>query len=308
MHFIFAVFTFVIVTFVIFIAGQYIFSDTANIKRRLSNLEKREVYSQYEIELTKPFLKRTIFPFFQKASNLITRYSTTASAESLKKKLRMAGSPMGLGASEFVGIKVVLMISFSAMGFFMGLSGGFESGALMTIAGGLLGTIIPDFWLKSKISERKMEIQYEMPDVLDLLTVSVEAGLGFDSAISKVVEKSSGVLASEFKGLLHEIRMGKPRREAMIELKDNVDVEDVSSFVATLVQADQLGVSIGKVLRVQSESMRVKRRQRAQEAALKAPIKMLLPLVFCIFPTLFVVLLGPAIINLIVTFQESGVL
>jgi tight adherence protein C len=139
----------------------------------------------------------------------------------------------------------------------------------------------------------------QLPDALDLLTISVEAGLGFDAALSKVVEKMEGPLVDEFRQALAEVRMGRPRREALRDVAQRADAQPVSNFIGAIVQAEQLGVPIAKVLQIQSDQLRIQRRQRAEEAAAKAPVKMLFPMVGCIFPTIFIVILGPAIITVI---------
>lgn len=154
------------------------------------------------------------------------------------------------------------------------------------------------------MQDRKNEILKTLPDVIDLLTVSVEAGLGFDGALSKVVEKSQGQTANEFNTVIQEMKMGKPKRDALKEMSNRVGLHDMSTFVGAVIQADQLGVSIGNVLRIQSEQMRQKRRQRAQEKAMKAPIKMLIPMVLFIFPTIFTVLIGPVIIRMVDMFMK----
>ena len=166
-----------------------------------------------------------------------------------------------------------------------------------------LGWLVPEMMMQSKRKEREKQIRKSLPDVLDLLTVSVEAGLGFDAALAKVVERKKGPLADEFALLLQEIRMGKSRRDALREVSERVKIDDITSFIASVIQADQLGVSIANILRIQSAQVRTKRRQQAEEAGMKAPIKMLFPLIFFIFPTLFVVLLGPAIIQVATTFM-----
>jgi len=161
-----------------------------------------------------------------------------------------------------------------------------------------IGLAVPLFLLNRKITARRKSIQSDLPDVLDLLTVSIEAGLGFDGALARLSEKTKGALVEEFARALQEMQIGVPRRDAIRAMGQRCNVDDLSLFTAAVVQADQLGVSIGNVLRVQSASMREKRRQRAQEKAMKAPVKMLLPLVVFIFPAVFVVLLGPAVIRL----------
>ena len=162
----------------------------------------------------------------------------------------------------------------------------------------IIGLFMPDLFLKSNEKKRKELMVKSLPDVLDLISVSVEAGLGFDAALQKVVEKTSGPLTEEFEQTLNEINMGKPRREALRDMANRIQVDDISTFLGSIIQADQLGVSMTNVLRIQSRQVRENRRMKAEEAAQKAPIKILIPLVVFIFPTLLVVLLGPAILSL----------
>ena len=213
------------------------------------------------------------------------------------QRLLVAGSPWNLQASEFLAIKGAVTIGLALVGFFIARS------ILGVLIGALSGWLLPDCWLKTKSDRRQVQIQKSLPDTLDLLCVSVEAGLGFDAAVAKVVEKSTGPLAEEFGRLLQEIRMGKPRRAALKDMAHRSQVEDLGTFITAIIQADQLGVSIGNVLNIQSQEMRRKRRQRAEEAAMKAPVKMLFPLIFFIFPALFVVLLGPALIQIMEALQ-----
>jgi tight adherence protein C len=162
-----------------------------------------------------------------------------------------------------------------------------------------LGYTVPEFWLGGRIKKRQHAILLSIPDALDLLTISVRAGLGFDAALGKVVEKMNGPLTDEFQRALAEVRVGKVRREALRDIIPRTEVAPLSNFIGAIIQAEQLGVSISKVLQVQSEQLRIERRQRAEEMAAKAPIKMLFPLVGCIFPALFIVILGPAIILIV---------
>jgi tight adherence protein C len=155
----------------------------------------------------------------------------------------------------------------------------------------------PEFWLGSKARKRSFAMVLQLPDALDLLTISVEAGLGFDAALAKVVEKMEGPLVSEFRQALAEIRMGRTRRDALRDVVSRADSQPISNFIGAIVQAEQLGVPIAKVLQIQSQQLRIERRQRAEEMAAKAPVKMLFPMVGCIFPTIFIVILGPAIIQ-----------
>jgi tight adherence protein C len=166
----------------------------------------------------------------------------------------------------------------------------------MGVIGLMFGYTIPEFWLGGRVKKRQHAILLQIPDALDLLTISVRAGLGFDAALGKIVEKMEGPLVDEFRRALAEVRVGKARREALRDIVPRTEVPPLTNFLGAIIQAEQLGVSISKVLQVQSEQLRIERRQRAEEQAAKAPIKMLFPLVGCIFPSLFIVILGPAII------------
>ena len=173
-------------------------------------------------------------------------------------------------------------------------------GLLLAVAGGGIGFIAPEIWLSRRIKARRKAILLNIPDALDLLTISVRAGLGFDAALAKVVEKMTGPLIDEFQRALAELRVGKSRKEALRDIVARTQVPALTSFIGAIIQAETLGVSISKVLQVQSEQLRIERRQRAEEMAAKAPIKMLFPLVGCIFPSIFIVILGPAIISIMV--------
>jgi tight adherence protein C len=166
---------------------------------------------------------------------------------------------------------------------------------MYTAVGGALGYLLPGMWLGQQIKKRKHNIVKALPDALDLLTISVEAGLAFDLALMRVADKWDNELSNEFKRVLTDTRLGRARRDALKDMAKRTGVEDVQTFTAAIIQAEQLGVSIGKILRIQSDQMRIRRRQRAEEAAHKAPIKMLIPMAFLIFPSLFVVILGPAV-------------
>jgi len=182
---------------------------------------------------------------------------------------------------------------FLAFGVF---GGDLIQGVLLGLVGLGIGYLAPEFWLGGRVKRRQKGILLQIPDALDLLTISVRAGLGFDAALGKVVEKMKGPLVDEFRRALAEVRVGKARREALRDMIPRTEVQPLTNFIGAIIQAEQLGVSISKVLQVQSEQLRIERRQRAEEQAAQAPIKMLFPLVGCIFPSLFVVILGPALI------------
>jgi tight adherence protein C len=260
-----------------------------------------------EIELSQPFSQRVIKPLIQGIAQFIGRFAPQRNIEEIRRKLELAGKPYGWGPTEFLGIRGLAGVLLATMTFLLlTLTGQYLPKRFLftLVAGGLGFYVLPTLWLSSKIRSRQTEIVKALPDALDLLTISVEAGLGFDAAMSKVAEKWNNELSMAFNRVIQEIQMGKLRREALRDMADRMDVSDVSSFVAAIIQADQLGVSIAKVLRIQSEQMRIRRRQRAEEKAHQAPVKMLFPMAFLIFPALFVVLLGPAVLVV----MKSGVL
>jgi tight adherence protein C len=214
----------------------------------------------------------------------------------------MAGNPGDLRVADWLGIKVISAIAFAILFFlvFTFLLGTDPViGVLLGVAGIAFGYIAPEFWLGRRVRGRQHAILLQIPDALDLLTISVRAGLGFDAALAKVVEKLKGPLSDEFRRALAEVRVGKSRREALRDIIPRTEVPPLTNFIGAIIQAETLGVSISKVLQVQSEQLRIERRQRAEEQAAKAPIKMLFPLVGCIFPSLFIVILGPAIILIV---------
>jgi tight adherence protein C len=257
-----------------------------------------------EIELEQPFSERVIQPIFRGIAGLLTRLTPGQSAEATERNLEKAGRPFGWSSTEFLGARGVCAILFAILPFLiLGLMGiPWIQRLLFTALGAGLGFFLPLLWLRQRISSRQNNVRKSLPDALDLLTICVEAGLGFDAALSRVVEKWDNDLSIEFARVITEMRMGKLRREALRDMADRVDVSDITAFVAAIIQADQLGVSIAKVLRVQSDQMRLRRRQRAEEEAHRATIKILFPLAFLIFPSLFIVLLGPAVPNLIAVF------
>lgn len=253
-----------------------------------------------EIELAQPFSQRVLVPLVQASSQFVARFTPQRSMETTRHKLELAGNPNNWNATEFLGIRGLAALLLAALTFFLTIlaNTGFLQRLLFTTVTGLLGFFLPVLWLGGRISRRQNEIVKTLPDALDLLTISVEAGLPFDGAMQRVAEKWDNEISRAFQRMLTEMRVGKSRREALRDMAERTGVPDVTSFVAALVQADQLGISIAKVLRIQSEQMRIKRRQRAEEKAHQAPIKMLIPMTFLIFPTILIVILGPAALML----------
>jgi tight adherence protein C len=296
---------------VVFIIGGFVF---ARRDRKLSN--RLEVYlatgdpqhsvTLQELELSKPFSERVIIPIAQRVARLFLWLLPQNRINALRHRLIMAGNPGGIHAPEFVGIKGLIMV------FVVGLTllGAYLTHYPVTLMNGIMLSLLavcsfslPDFWLSRRISQRQLAITNSLPDALDMLVIANEAGLSFESSMQEITSKWNNELSGEFNHVLSDMRMGQARRDALNGLADRTGVLDVTSFVSAVNQAESMGVSIGRVLTVQAEELRVKRRQRAQERANQAPVKMMFPLVFLIFPSLFAVLLGPAVPQLLRTFE-----
>jgi tight adherence protein C len=279
------------------------------VQARLTQLGSFQAKNLEELELQQPFSERTMRPLIARLSRMGGRLGSASSTNTAEKRLAMAGNPGDLKLTDWMGVKMLVAIVTGVVCFlFFGLLGGSIMSAVMLGMVGLgIGYLLPEFWLGNKIKARQKVILKMIPDSLDLLTISVRAGLGFDAALAKVVEKLPGPLSDEFRRALAEVRVGKSRREALRDMIPRTNVAPLSSFIGAIIQAETLGVSISKVLQVQSEQLRIERRQRAEEMAAKAPIKMLFPLVGCIFPALFIVILGPALISIIKT-MGSGMI
>ena len=275
-------------------------SGAAVVEERLGEFGTRSVVSLEEIELSDPFAERVIKPILKNMANAFARLTPRRNVENIQHNLDLAGNPYRWTPTEFTGLRLVaaLLIAGLALGVTLIAHVPLRNQVIAIALAGALGYFLPTIWLTLRIRTRKANILKALPDALDLLTISVEAGLGFDAAMAKVTEKWTNELSLAFTRVLVEIQMGTLRREALRTMADRAGVPDLTSFVAAIIQADQLGVSLARVLHIQSEQMRIKRRQRAEEAAHTAPIKMMIPLVFLIFPALFVVLLGPALPSL----------
>jgi tight adherence protein C len=276
------------------------------IQDRLMEYSGRaEMVSLEELELSLPFSQRILVPMLDTASQFVTRFTPQQTLETTRHTLELAGNPNNWSPAEFWGVRVIATVGLGGLIFLLMSVSQQPFGKRLMLAGGasLIGFIYPQIWLNSKIRSRQSAILRALPDALDLLTICVEAGLGFDSAMARVNEKWDDPLSVEFGRVIREIQLGMARRDALRAMSDRMDVPDVTSFVAAIVQTEQLGVSIAKVLRIQSDQMRRKRRQRAEERAHQAPIKMLFPMVFLIFPSIYIVLLGPAVL----TVMESGI-
>jgi len=279
------------------------------VQARLSQLGTMQAKNLEEMELQAPFLERTLRPLASRLAGTTSRVTSASFAATTQKRLALAGNPGDLRVADWLGIKalgaILGAILFGVLGIFV-LGTGFAFGLILGIVGLLFGYTIPEFWLGGRVRKRQHLILLMIPDSLDLLTISVRAGLGFDAALGKVVEKLDGPLTDEFRRALAEVRVGKARRDALRDIVPRTEVPALTNFIGAIIQAEQLGVSISKVLQVQSEQLRIERRQRAEEMAAKAPIKMLFPLVGCIFPSLFIIILGPAIILIMINLAGPG--
>lgn len=252
-----------------------------------------------EVEMSLPFFERAIRPTLDKLGGFITKRVRSGSLEALQEQLNLAGRPWGMTASAFWFLRLLSLLLCTVLGLGLAVLLGLEQPMflLAVVGGGVLGYLLPQMILGSKVKKRQKKILLAMPSALDLLTISVEAGLSFDAALTRVSEKYQNPLTSEITQVLNEIRLGRPRVEALEDMARRCKVEELTNFVQAVVQSEQLGVGIANVLRIQSEEIRRRRRQRAEEQGQKAPLKMLFPMVGCIFPTLFIVLLGPAVVE-----------
>jgi tight adherence protein C len=254
---------------------------------------------QMRAELDRPFKERVTSPSIQKLTQIGRRFTPADQAERIKHKLDLAGNPPNWDVDRIIAFKVLGLFGGGVLGLILGALIG---GPLPSLAGAiglaLAGYYGPNMALHQAAYNRSQQIRKDLPDALDLLTISVEAGLAFDAAVSQVARNTEGPLADEFFRVLQEMQIGMGRSEALRALGERTDVEELRGFVTAMVQADSFGIPIANVLRVQAREMRIKRSQRAEELAQKVPVKILFPLIFCILPVLFIVVLGPAAVTI----------
>lgn len=273
------------------------------LQDRLADFVTRgESASLEEIELSQPFVERVIYPMARRLGELAVRFTPQNAIQNVAKKLDMAGNPGHIDptlffAFRFFGIPLGLVVL--ALGKILPNSLFATKGLIIAIPASILGFYLPDLLLKARIDRRQDAIRKAMPDALDLLTICVEAGLGFEAAMAKVYEKWDNELARAFGRVIREIQLGKVRKEALRDMAERLGITEMTSFVAAVIQSEQLGVSMAQVLRIQADQMRIRRRQLAEEKAHQAPVKMLLPMGFFIFPSICIVLMTPAILILI---------
>src|ERR1700730_516353 len=252
-----------------------------------------------EVELQRPFTERFLRPALVRLGSLMSRSTPAKSRQDLANRLELAGRPGNLTPEDFGAVRIVSAAVLAAVGLLLGfLLANTLYLVLALVIGAILGYFLPALWLKQKVDARRTEIQKGLPDAMDLLVIAVDAGLGFDAALARVTDKYKNALSEEFAKVLREVNLGRPRLEAMDEMGRSSGVEDLHNFIQAVIQSEQFGTGIGKILRIQADEMRRKRRQRAQEKAAQATLKMMLPMVGCIFPTQWIVLLGPAVLIL----------
>jgi len=290
----------------IVLGGMALAARLAQSRRSVELLRAQvgEVPNLRQQELSQPFLQRALIPFVNNLGKAAKRITPLGMRQRIARKLILAGSPEGWDAEKMAATKIfgafggaVLALALSGLA---GLSANATLGAAVFI--GAFGYLLPGAGLGQRAINRQETIRRALPDTMDLLTISVEAGLGFDAAVAHVRKSVPGPLSDEFGRMLQEMQLGVPRVEALRSLADRTDVDELNGFVLAMIQADMFGVSIAKVLRAQAKELRTKRRQLAEERAMKIPVKLLFPLIFCILPAMFVVIVGPGIIRLVRTF------
>ncbi len=295
------------VVMVFLLVGAFVFwAGTSIVRVQKTASERLAVYGRAPITreetLSVPFADRVIAPVVLRLGSFFRRYTPVGYLEATQQKLTYAGV-LRMDASAFVVTKVLLTVTGIIVAIILRNFGDGILRLFVLFGPPAIGFFGPDAWLSRKIDDRKNTMLRALPDTLDMLVISVEAGLGFDAALQRVVESVPGPLSEEFFRMLQEVRVGVARREAMRNLIERSDLEELRSFLLAMMQAEAFGVAIARVLRVQADEMRVKRRQRAQEKAFAAPVKLTFPLVFCIFPALFIVLLGPAAFQIVDAFS-----
>ena len=256
-------------------------------------------------ELDRPFAERVLAPLQSRALRLGRRLTGADTAERIRRKLDLAGNPGSWTVDRVVSGKVLGAVAGAVVGLVLALMLGVPLGTRLVVigAGVLAGFFAPNLYLYQKAYDRAGQMERELPDAIDLMTISVESGLGFDAALMQVARNTDGPLSEELARVLQEMQIGQGRSQALRGLGERTNVADVRTFVSAMVQADQFGIPVAQVLRVQSSEMRVKRRQRAETKAQQVPVKITIPLIFCILPCLFIAVMGPAAISILNNFN-----
>lgn len=294
---IFYILTLIMICLFIYQSGH---EHQSRLKKRLKTYVGETQPNNTEKKKSDKSLKKTLSNFMDKSTNIYSKNLSSDKEEKLEKSLLQMGNPWGITGVEFhlylTIFRTALPIVFVIFGLLVKTK--LNTIILLFLAGILISLFLPGLYINLKIKERYANALKELPDFIDLLTVSLEAGLGFDLAMNKVVSKTNGILSAEFHTCLEEIRLGKSRREAFLGLKERLNFDSMVSLLNSVLQAEKLGMSMVQIFRIKSQEERAKRRQRAEEAAMKVPVKILFPLVFFIFPCLFIVLLAPALLGM----------
>lgn len=291
---------FVTTVSVVLLMNEVFFVHKRVVKDRLETFVDVESLAEEERVMRKSFSERIVKPSYEKLLQSISNATPKGLQEKYENTIIMAGSPKNISFARILAIQIMFGLLLGLL-LYTTSSNGESTNYLMIITVAAIGFILPYRMVKVKADQRKEEITRSLPDVLDLLYVSVEAGLSFDMALKRTIDKITGPLSDEFHKALEEIRLGRNRKEALRAVVKRTGVEDLSTFITSVIQTEQLGSDIANMLQIQSTTMRQRRRQRAEEAARKIPVTMLFPIVFFIFPTLFIVVLGPAIIRIMDT-------
>ncbi len=291
---------------VLLLIGLYKMREEQEMADRLQALvaPQSEAVTLRDLELQRPFRERVVRSAIDSVIRMARYLVPAKSLQTVQEKLVKAGNPGHLSALDFTALRLLLAIALAVLSIFFGAGLGLSPGRVLygALVLALVGYLYPNIWLNGRIRSRQKDILKSLPDALDLLTIAVDAGLGFDAALMKVVSRWDNALTQEFRQVLQEMQMGVPRAEALRHMTERTVVPELASFVAILVQSERLGASIVTVLHAQADAMRMRRRQRAEEEAHKAPVKMMVPLVLFVFPALFIVIIGPAVPRVLAAF------
>ncbi len=293
---------------VLFFGSVYLLLSGLTVRQREIAISVRRARrygtrSQREIETRRSVNDRILGPTAARLAGVTMKLAPKTNLENVSQKLLQAGMARSVTPQAYLAMKAGTAGGAILLGLMISITGGGTFGLVIALVGAAIGFIAPEFVINSRVRGRKDEMKTDLPNVLDLLSVCVEAGLGFDQALVKLNERMEGPLVDEFALVLHEMRIGQSRSAALKNLAERVDSPDVGQFARAIIQADQLGISLSRILKVQSQDMRVRRQLAAEEKAMKAPVKMLFPTVLFIFPAMFIVALGPAMLNLMKTFS-----
>lgn len=267
-------------------------------------IQRGDVTSLEEIELSQPFSERVFIPFIRRVGEFSARFTPQKAIQDTARRLEIAGNPWPVDAPTFLAIRFILAVMLGGLMIaVVSISPPANPTDNFLYIGGatFAGFYVPHLLLSNRITRRQSEVRKAMPDALDLLTICVEAGLGFEAALAKVSDKWENELSLAFARMIREVQLGKVRRDALKDMAENLGIAEMTSFVAAIIQSEQLGVSLAKVLRIQSDQMRVKRRQRAEEQAHKAPVKMIIPMALLIFPSIMIIILTPAALQIMIS-------